>query len=104
MEYGKLNKRIVFTDTDHRHAQLIVRLSHDGLTQSDFFRCIVGGYIENDPRLVEFVHERSTQSKKRKADSRRLIEKGQRKLDSLGLNEGEIENIFDLIEKENPDL
>ena len=39
INYGKNNKRIIFTDTDHRHAQLILKLKTDGLTQAKFFRC-----------------------------------------------------------------
>ena len=104
MSYGKMTKRIVFTDTEHNHAQFLIRLAHDGLNQSDFFRHVLCGYIENDTRLQEFVHEKTAQSKKRKKTSQSLITKGQEKLHSLGLNEGEIESIFDLIAQENPDL
>ena len=45
IDYGKLNKRIVFTENDHRHAQLVLKLKHDGMRQSDFFRSIITGYI-----------------------------------------------------------
>ena len=48
-------KRVVFTDTDVRHAQLKIRLQHDGFTQSDFFRAIITGYLENDGQIVKFL-------------------------------------------------
>jgi hypothetical protein len=102
--YGKTNKRIVFTDTDHRHAQLIIRLKHDGLRQSQFFRSLIGGYLEGDHRIQSFILEKSTQSQKHKAKSSRLSKQGSTIVKGLGFNEGEIDNIFDLIEKEHPEL
>ena len=46
IEYGKLNKKIVFTENDHRHAQLIVKLKHDSIRQSEFFRSMITGYLK----------------------------------------------------------
>ena len=51
IDYGSMNKRIVFTDNDHIHAQLINRLRYDGLTMSDFFRLLVRAYIDGDTRI-----------------------------------------------------
>ena len=51
-EYGKNLKKVVFADTDKRHADLKIRLRYDGLTQLQFFQSIVTGYIEKDPRIV----------------------------------------------------
>ena len=31
INYGKNQKRIIFTDTDHRHVQLVLKLKNDGL-------------------------------------------------------------------------
>ena len=97
-------KRIVFTDTDHRHAQFIIRLKHDGLRQSEFFRSLIGGYLNGDERIYSFVLESSKHSEKRKSKSKKLLQKGKKAINDLGLNEGEIDNIFDLIEKEHPEL
>jgi hypothetical protein len=102
--YGKANKRIVFTDTDHRHAQFIIRLKHDGLRQSEFFRSLISGYLAGDERIQSFILEKSTQSQKRKAKSTKLAQRGTTVMRDLGFNEGEIDNIFDLIEKEHPEL
>jgi hypothetical protein len=44
------------------------------------------------------------QNKKKKAKSKQLRDKGKQKMEDFGLNEGEIENIFDLIEEEHPEL
>lgn len=102
--YGKLTKRIVFTDTDHRHAQLVVRLKHDNLKQSEFFRHLITGYIEGDDRLEAFIDEIKNQSARRKAKSRRLRQAGQDLAVGLGFSDGDIQDLFDIIEEEHPDL
>jgi len=103
-DYGKLTKRIVFTDTEHQHAKLIIRLKHDGLRQADFFRSIIEGYVSGDSRIQDFAAEKGTHSQKRKAKSKKLAGRGKSIAKDLGLNEGEIDNIFDMIEQECPDL
>ena len=104
IDYGKLNKRIVFTENDHRHAQLIVRLKYDGLRQSDFFRSLITAYIENDQRIVEYIDEIKPQSKDKKKLSKRLRDTGTTTIQSLGFSEDQIEDIFDLIAEEHPEL
>ena len=54
-EYGKDEKRIVFADTDKRHADLKIRLRYDGITQVQFFQAIITGYLDKDPRIIEFI-------------------------------------------------
>ena len=49
-------KRIVFDDTDIRHAQLKIRLQHDELTQAEFFRALISGYIDKDRHLINFIN------------------------------------------------
>ena len=85
VEYGKKEKRIVFTDTDHRHAQFIIRLKHDGLTQSSFFRHIISGYINSDERILDFINDISNLSKTRKQKSQKHIAKGKKALHDLSL-------------------
>ena len=104
IEYGKLTKRIVFTETDHRHAQLILRLKHDGLKQSEFFRSMVTAYIAGDERIQAYVDEVSSISKERKTKSKKLRSDGEQKVGDFGFTDGEIDNIFDLIEEEHPEL
>jgi hypothetical protein len=104
IEYGKLTKRVVFTENDHRHAQLTIRLKHDNLRQSDFFRSMITGYLNNDDRILSYIDDVKPQSKTRKQKSKKLIEKGKEKLQNFGLSEGEISNLFDIIEEGHPDL
>ena len=55
MNYGKIEKKVIFEDTDKRHADLKIRLYNDGLKQGEFFRAIVSGYLEKDEDLLKFL-------------------------------------------------
>ena len=46
MSAGETTKKVVFYDTDKRHANLKIRLHYDGLTQAGFFRGMVTGYLD----------------------------------------------------------
>ncbi len=104
IDYGNLNKRIVFTENDNRHAQFMMKLREVGITQSKFFRLIITGFIDNDDRLFEFIAENSGQSKLKTSKIKKLKDKGKELMNDLGFNDNEIENIFDLIAEEHPDL
>lgn len=104
IEYGRLTKRIVFTDNDHRHAQLTIRLKHDNLKQSDFFRGLITGYLNQDERILSFIDDIKPMSKKRKQKSKKLIDDGNSAMENYGFSEKEISNIFDIIEEDHPDL
>jgi hypothetical protein len=104
IDYGNLTKRIIFTDNDHRQAKLLVRLKQDGLTQSAFFRHIVTGYISGDERIQNYIDEVKSQAKTRKAKTKKLRKEGKEILKDFALTTGEVENIFDLIEEEYPEL
>ena len=104
VDYKNLDKRIMFSDNGHRHAKLIIRLKTDGLTQAKFFRHIVTGYIEGDERIISYVDDFKPQSKERKKKSEKLRKSGAQKLRDFALSDGEVENIFDILEQEFPEL
>ena len=106
-KYGTLKKKIIFYDSDKRYADLKIRLEHDGLSQAKFFRGILTGYLAKDPDVLNFIDKLKASAnvkKKRIKEDRKLITNGEDKLDKFLLGSGEIENIFDILEKENPDL
>ena len=104
--YGKKRKKVIFYDTDKRYADLKVRLAHDKLSQAQFFRGIVTGYIEQDETVLDLVDrlKHRTQTKKSIKESRELITRGKELISDLSLDEDEKNSIFDLIENESPDL
>jgi len=103
-------KKIVFYDSDTRHVQLKIRLKHDGLSQAQFFRDVVTGYINKEKNILNFIDKikltkrNGSQDKSSVKESRKLIKDGNELMKGLSLDDSEIENIFDMIEKENPDL
>lgn len=102
--YGKNNKRIIFTDTDHRHAQLSVKLKNDGMTQAKFFRSLISGYLSDDERIRSYVVENGDLSKEKKHRNTKTRSAGKALMHNLGLSEEQVEDIFDLISEEHPDL
>jgi len=104
VDYGKLTKRIVFTDNDHRHAKFLIKLKQDGLTQSAFFRNILSGYVRGDERIQSFVDEHKPQSKKHKRKVKDGRSSGQKALAEHGFSEAQIDDLYDLIAEEHPEL
>ena len=85
-----------------------LRLHYDGLTQADFFRSLITGYLEKDENIMNFIADvqesKNIHSKQKRAKSKKLEEEGENLMKKLGLEEEEIENIFDLLEEEHPNL
>jgi len=108
MEYGHNKKKIVFYSTDKAHAEMKVRLKYDGLTQSSFFRGLIAGYVDKDEAIVDFIDrlkgDLGAQSNAKRKDSQRLLKTAQGVKNKFGLNEEEVEDIFDIIERENPEI
>ena len=105
---GKNQKKVVFYDTEKRHAELKIRLHYDGLTQTGFFRSMITGYIEKDEDLMEYLlkikQEQGTQGKTKVSASQKLYKKGNEIKNEFALDSSELENIFDILEEEHPDL
>lgn len=108
MGYGKNTKKVVFYENEKKHADFKARLHYDNLSQSEFFRAIISGYIKQDENLLNYItqYQEANQkhSKVKRADSKKLLDAGAATAKKFGLEERDIENIFDLLEKENPDL
>lgn len=108
MEYGGNKKKIVFYDTDDRHVELKVKLQYHGLTQSSFFRAVVSAVIEDDALFEHFLREykksNNVQSKRQQKVINKEASEAQKNKNSFSLEKDEINNIFDMIEREHPDL
>ena len=108
MEYGGNKKKIVFYDTDDRHVSLKAKLQYHGMTQASFFRAVVTGLIDNDELFLKFLlahkQENNIQSKRQQKVVANEEAEAKAVEKSFSLKNEEIDNIFDLIEKEHPDL
>ncbi len=108
VNYGREAKSVCFEDIDKVHADLKIRLHYDGLTQGVFFRSLIRGYLEKDKNIIDFVQRLKEEAKlhgsARRNKSYGLIKKGDEVTKRFALDSEEIENIFDMIAKEHPDL
>ena len=99
-----LDKRVVFQENTDQHARLLNRLRYDDLSQADFFRMMISGYLNEDERILNYIDELKPQSKVRKQKSKKLREKGKETMIDIGLSDEQVDNIFDMIAEEFPDL
>jgi hypothetical protein len=108
MDYGGNKKKIVFYDTDDRHVALKIKLQYHGMTQAAFFRAVVSGLIDDDEYFDDFLcsykESNDIQSKRQRKVISKEEEAAKKVKNSFSLETDEISNIFDLIEKEHPDL
>mgnify|MGYP003141556397 FL=1 len=107
--YGQDLKSIRFMVSDDDHARLLIRLRHNKVKVSQFFRAVIDGIIEEDPNLIQFldsyVLNHKILSRQRFTKSLKLKKKGEEALEDWGLlDDAEKQNIFDLIAEEFPDL
>ena len=101
-------KKFMFYDTEKRQADLRIKLQHDGMTQSTFFRVMISGYLENDEYIIDFINRFQEKYKMRGKHkikkTRRLINQGEELKKKFNIDQDEIEDIFDLVEEEGPTL
>jgi hypothetical protein len=101
--YGKEQKKIIFASLDKTHAELIIRLRYDGLTQGNFFRFLVSLYLKNDPRVLSIVEDlKEEKGKFGRAKNKKTSSIHQERVSNeklYGLTKAEKEEIFDMIEK-----
>jgi hypothetical protein len=92
----------VFKCFEKESADLKIRLRHDGLTQTAFFRSLMKLYISQDPSMMSLVSKikesQKTMGKNRIYRSEKDISNGHRTLVDLGITESDKSNIFDIIE------
>ena len=104
MAYGNREKKIVFNETDSRHAELKIKLHYDGLKQGEFFRAIVEAYLSEDENMIKFISSYKEKNNKQGKRKRTLVNKGRREAkdtkSKFALDKNDIESIFDLLEKE----
>ena len=101
-------KKITFYDTEKRQVDLRTRLRYDGMNQSQFFRAMITGYLEKNDSIIGYVmkykEENSIQSKNKRAKSKKIIDAGKKVERQFALRDDDIEDIFDLLEQEHPEL
>jgi hypothetical protein len=101
-------KKLCFTCPNKSHADLKIRLAYDGLSQGALFRVLMLGYVQQDENIVNFIdnfkEKYKIQKKRYIKKSKRLHSEGMKTTKDFALDPSELEDIFDLIAQEHPDL
>jgi hypothetical protein len=88
---------------------LKIKLHHHGLTQAGFLRGVIKAFLQEEEQFMNWfdawkLRNSRIKSSQRHAKSDKLKEAGQGLAAKFGINEGEIEDIFDVIAEEHPEL
>jgi len=105
--YGVHKKQICFESITKLHADLKIRLHYDNIKIKEFFNEIVKGYIEKNENIINFIEELKEKkqiSKNMKNKNKKTTTKQKELIKKFALNPEEVENIFDILEKEHSDL
>jgi hydroxylamine reductase (hybrid-cluster protein) len=106
MEESK--KKIIFTVLERQKEDFKVRLQYDGLTQANFFRAVMAGYLEKDEDLMKYLNSFKAKNGIHNIPQRKKVMKGieeaKKTKNLFALDDDEVENIFDILESEHPEL
>lgn len=104
----RTRKKITFYDTEKRQTDLRIRLRYEGMNQSYFFRAMITGFLNKDQNILAYLDAYKgayqTQGMDKRATVKRMYKKGEQTKRQFKLSENEVDDIFDLIAEEHPDL
>jgi len=102
------NKKIIFTVSERQKEDFKIRLQYDGLTQAHFFRAVMSGYLDKDINLMSFLNtfkeDNGVHNKQQRKKVMKSIEETKETKNLFALDDDEVENIFDILESEHPEL
>jgi len=101
-------KKIIFTIPENDKAKFKVQLQYDSLTQVQFFRGILKAYVEKDHNFMSFISTLKEQLKVQSRPQRKKVERNLKEatatIKKFALEDDEVEDIFDVLAREYPDL
>ena len=96
--------KIMFYDSEDRQTRLRIRCEFDGITQSQFFRMMLTGYVENDELIYDYIKKCKEKYEFQGQQKRNTVDRIKKKSEEISkkfvLGNDEIEDIFDIIEME----
>ena len=94
----------MFYDTEENLVKLKIRCQFDGFSQSQFFRVMLEGYVNNDENILRYIEnckeKYSVQGQQKRNKINSISKKRQEVEKKFALKNDEIEDIFDMIESE----
>jgi len=101
-------KKIIFTIPANDKAKFKVQLQYDSLTQVKFLRGMIEGYINRDEDFMNFVAKIKKDTKSQGGVQLKKVEKNLAEMKktkgTFALEDDEVESIFDMLEREHPEL
>lgn len=101
-------KRVYVYMDEKQHMDLKVRLDFHNLSMSEFVRVCAEGMLSENPimdQFIDFYKEHSEKhSKKSIKDHKRDRDDSDELLTELGLSGDDIQDIFDIIEDDHPEI
>jgi len=95
-------RKIALSIPPKMYMELLLKIRHENLNWKRFFRFLIEGFIEDDPRVMEYLNLRMSEirakNRTKKLDKERKMV--QNTIDVFGLNEEEIQDIYNIIEEE----
>ena len=105
---GKNDKRVYVLMSEKQHMDLKIRLDHLNIGISEFIRACSDGLIQQHPIMQDFIEHYRENSEKHQKRAAKLAQKDRKKSEKiskdLGLDLDEIEDIFDIIEQDHPEI
>jgi hypothetical protein len=100
--------KIMFSVSERTKADFKIRLQYDSLTQVKFFNSIMEGYLQKDEDLMKYMNKfkknNTIQNNEQRIKIEKNIQKAKETKIKFSLGDEEVENIFDILEKEHPEL
>lgn len=108
-KFTEKSEKIAFHAAISKKAKLKIKLHQDGLTQARFFRAVMDAYLEDHAGFVSWIEEYKEKNSKianalQREKTTKLRDSGRETERKFGISEEEIDDIFDIIAKEHPDL
>ena len=104
----KDKKKVYAVLGEKQHMDLKIKLDHLKIGISEFIRACSSALVEGHPIMEQFIDHYRETSEKHSKKSAQLAKKERKESDrimkDLGLDLDEIEDIFDIIEQDHPEI
>ena len=101
-------KRVRFYIKNDAHIRFKASLEKHQLTMSEFLRACCQAVSEDNPAMLNFVDHYKEISEKHSKRNNNIIKKDRKKgealLEEFGIGEEDIENLFDIIADQHPEI
>lgn len=95
-------RSITLSISEQKYMELLIKIRHENLNWKRFFGFLINGFVEDDPRIMEYI---DLQMANIRAKSRTKVLQKERQMveetkSIFGLDDDEISDIYDILEEE----